>query len=120
MRNSLYTFAALAGAVMGAVPANAETPAQLDILSRATDQPETGVTLARSQIAKGDLLDAMASLERTLFNFPENDEARALHAGLLCRIGDRRGALVEFDTMRGREIPASLNEEARAPCRDGG
>ena len=103
-----------------AAPLAAETPAQLDALSIATDKPSTGNALARRQIGRGELLGAMATLERVLFNFPNDDEARALHAGLLCSIDDRRGATVEFDALRGREIPTSLSDEARAPCRKGG
>ncbi len=106
--------------MLTAAPLAADTPAQLDALSKATDQPDTGITLARQQIGRGELLDAMATLERVLFNFPESDEARALHAGLLCRIDDRRGATVEFDGMRGRDIAPELSDEARAPCRQGG
>lgn len=105
---------------MMAAPALAETPEQLDALSRATDSEASGMALARSQVREGALLDAMATLERVLMNFPENDEARALHAGLFCRIDDRKGALVEFDNLRGREVPDAVNEEAREPCRQGG
>lgn len=106
--------------LLAGAPLAAETPAQLDALSKASDQPDTGVALARQQISRGELLDAMATLERVLMNHPESDEARALHAGLLCRIDDRRGATVEFDTMRGRDIPQGLSDEAREPCRQGG
>jgi len=105
---------------MMAAHALAETPEQLDALSRATDSEASGMALARSQVREGALLDAMATLERVLMNFPENDEARALHAGLFCRIDDRKGALVEFDNLRGREVPDAVNEEAREPCRQGG
>jgi Flp pilus assembly protein TadD len=106
--------------VLAGAPLSAETPAQLDALSRASDQPGTGIALARKQIAHGELLDAMATLERVLMNDPDNDEARALHAGLLCRIDDKRGAMVEFDTMRGRDVPQNVSDEAREPCRQGG
>jgi len=121
MAGSRIILTALAApAAFLALPALAETPQQLDTLSRATDKADAGIALARRQIGKGALLDAMATLERVLFNFPENDSARALHAGLFCRIGDRRGATVEFDTLRGSAVPASISDEARAPCRAGG
>lgn len=95
---------------------NAQTVADLDRLSRAAEQPATGLTLARSQISDGALLDALSTLERVILNTPANDEARLLHAGLLCRLDDREGSLVEFDALRGRNFPPALWSEATAPC----
>ncbi|MEZ5735948.1 MAG: hypothetical protein R3E09_09110 [Novosphingobium sp.] len=112
---------ALAGLAPGALPAWAETPAELDALSRATDQPGSGVALARKQIASGDLLDALATLERVILNHPDSEEARLLHAGVTCSIDDRRGALVELDVLRGRDFSDPLWQEATADCsRQGG
>jgi hypothetical protein len=101
---------------LAAVPAGAETAAQLDALARASAQPESGVALARRQIAAGDMLDALGVLERVIINFPLNNEARMLHAGVMCRLDDRRGALVELDQMRGRQIPDALWAEANQAC----
>lgn len=101
-------------------PALAETVSQLDSLSRATDDSESGIALARRQIADGQLLEALGTLERLLINDPENLEARALHAGTLCRIDDRRGAITEFDTLRNLDVPPAVSEEARRPCRQSG
>jgi len=119
MRTSTALMAALAmtGAGALAVPASAETVAQLDAQSRATENAASGLALARQEIEKGDLLGAMATLERVLFNHPKNAQARALHASLFCRIDDRRGATVELDALRGGAISPALAEEARAPCR---
>jgi hypothetical protein len=97
-------------------PASAETAAQLDTLARASAQPGTGVALARRQIDAGDMLDALATLERVIINFPLSNEARMLHAAVMCRLDDRRGALVELDQMRGRQIPDSLWAEANEAC----
>ena len=89
----LAVWAAVAlAAGLGAAQAGAETAAQLDAASQATDKAPAGIALARRQIASDELLDAMATLERVMMNNPANLEARALHAGLLCRIDDRRGA----------------------------
>lgn len=107
---------ALTGLVLGALPARAETPAQLDALSKATDQPAPGIALARKQIASGDLLDALATLERVILNHPENEEARLLHAGVTCSIDDKRGALVELDMLRNREFSDSLWQNATSDC----
>ena len=119
MRAQAIIKTGLAGVALCALPAPAiaETLAQLDAESRATDNAVTGIAQARQQIGRGELLGAMATLERVLFNHPQSNEARALHAGLLCRIDDRRGATVEFDAMRGSNVSPALNDEARAPCR---
>ena len=101
---------------LAAVSAQAETPDQLDALARATAQPTSGVALARKQIAAGDLLEALATLERVIINHPQSNEARLLHAGVMCRIDDRRGAMVELDGLRGRVIPESLWDEANTAC----
>lgn len=117
---ALTSFACVALLAGGAGPAHAETAAQLDALSRASDKPSTGIALARSQIDADELLEAMATLERLLMNDPENLEARALHAGLLCRIDDRRGAIMEFDNLRGLDVPRPVWFEARMLCKAGG
>ena len=109
-------FLALAGSALAVSPVRAETPAELDALARATVQPGTGIALAREQIGSGDLLDALATLERVILNHPGNEEARLLHAGVMCRIDDRRGALVELDILRNRDFSESLWNEATAPC----
>lgn len=103
-------------AALACQAAAAQTVADLDSLSRAAEQPATGLTLARSQISDGALLDAMSTLERVILNTPDNDEARLLHASLLCRLDDREGSLVEFDALRGRNFPPALWSEATAPC----
>jgi len=114
---ALALLASLAG---GGAPARAETLAELDALSQATDSAAKGIALARRQIERDELLEAAASLERVLMNYPDNLEARLLHAGLLCRIDDRRGAILEFDMVRGLEVSDKVLAEARRPCQAGG
>lgn len=104
------------GLMTAASPASAETIAELDALTRATAAPASGMILARRQIAGGDLLGAMATLERILINHPEMRDAQLLRAGLLCRLDDRAGSAVEFDHLRGRGIPDRIWTEAAAPC----
>lgn len=111
-----YTAMALAALLCSAVTAHAETPAQLDALSRSAQQPGSGLALARKQIRDGDLLGAMATLERVAINAPDNREARLLHAGLLCRLDDRQGSLIEFDSLRGSDFSDSLWAEATGAC----
>jgi len=107
---------ALAALVGSVSTVQAETPAQLDALSRSAQQPGAGLALARRQIRDGDLLGAMATLERVAINAPDNREARLLHAGLLCRLDDRQGSLIEFDDLRGSEFSDALWAEATAAC----
>ena len=107
---------AVAALLCSAMPAHAETAAQLDALSRSAQQPGTGLALARRQIRDGDLLGAMATLERVAINAPDNREARLLHAGLLCRLDDRQGSLIEFDNLRGSDFSDALWEEATGAC----
>ena len=97
-------------------PARAETPAQLDLLSRATQQAGAALALARRQIRDGDLLGALATLERAALNDPNNREVRLLHAGLLCRLDDQQGSLIEFDDLRGSDFSDALWAEATAAC----
>jgi hypothetical protein len=104
---------ALAGAP---VSASAQTAQALDALTRPTAQPATGMDLARRQIAEGQLTQALATLERVILTHPNADEARLLHAGLLCRLDDRPGSVVEFDRLRGRDFPPELWREATEPC----
>jgi len=112
-------FAAIAAAILlaGGTPVVADTTAELDALSKASDKAISGIALARQQIDRDELLEALATLERVLMNNPDNLEARALHAGLLCRVDDRKGAITEFDALRGLDVPPDVNDEAREPCR---
>ena len=99
-----------------ASPAWADPVAELEALSRETGSPQSGLALARRQAAGGDLLGAMATLERVLITHPEAEEALLLHASLLCRLDDREGALIEIDELRGRPFPDKLWTDATAPC----
>jgi hypothetical protein len=47
---------------------------------------------------------------------PEAHGALLQHASLLCRLGDRDGAKVEFDMLDRRELPAAAWATATAPC----
>lgn len=112
----MVKFAAGAALALMAAPALAETPAELDALARASMSPTAGIALARTQIAAGTLLDALGTLERVMMNAPKSNEARLLHAGVLCRLDDRRGAMIELDQLRDRQMPAALWTEANAAC----
>ena len=106
----------LAGLMVGAPPAWADTVSELDALSRATAGLAPGIALARRQVREGDLTGALASLERVMLNYPQDNEARLLHASLLCRLDDRSGAMIEFEDLQGRDVPDAQWDEATAPC----
>ena len=112
----LLLLAAIASLSIAAAPAGPGAVGELDALSRSTAGAAPGIALARQQIAGGDLLGALASLERVLTAHPESDMAVLLHASLLCRLDDRAGATIEFDDVRGRQIPEQLWNEATAAC----
>lgn len=98
------------------VPARAESIAELESLSRGSASPAAGLGLARRQIASGDLLDALATLERVLIMHPQTREAQLLRASLLCRIDDRAGYTAEFDQFRGRGFSEAALGQAIAEC----
>jgi hypothetical protein len=112
----LCAIAAYSSGAASLAHASADPAAELDSLSRASADVKPGLALTRKQIGSGDLLGAMATLERVLINHPEADEALLLHASLLCRLDDREGALIEFDELRGHDFPDQTWAEATAPC----
>lgn len=76
---------------------------ELDYLSRSTEEPGAGLTLARQQVARGDLIGAVATTERIIALHPESDDALLFHASLLCRLDDPEGARTELAELpRGR------------------
>lgn len=104
--------------LIAASPALADPVAQLDDLSRISTDIAPGIAFARNQIGKGDLLGAIATLERLLINHPESDEVLLLHASLLCRVDDPTGSLIEWDVLRNSNISDRAWSEATAPCGD--
>lgn len=113
---ALYLAALAAGLSCAASPAWADTIAEVDSLARTTTSPSAGMALARRQIESGDLLEALATLERMLISHPDMQQALLLHASLLCRLDDRSGSMIEFDQLRRRGIPDAVWNEATAPC----
>ncbi|MEA3064294.1 MAG: hypothetical protein QOJ27_733 [Sphingomonadales bacterium] len=75
-----------------------------DTLVTATRQVDSGLALARRQIAATDLVGALGTLERVLFAHPEAVPPRLLYAALLCRLDDRQGAEIELGLLAGKRI----------------
>lgn len=96
--------------------ATAQSLEALDQLVLASAKSEGGLALARSQAVSGALLDALATLERTLLTDPANKPARLLHASILCRIDDRDGAAVEFARLKSKDFKKPDWAAAREPC----
>lgn len=121
-RNSLIV-AAIACSILpvAMARAQAEDPAALDRLSHATESIDAGLALARDQGDRGELLGAMATLERLMINHPDAGQVQLLHASLMCRLDDRIGASVEFAALRRSDFKDRAWKDANAPCaRDGG
>ncbi len=111
-------FRALAAAALAVAgtPAASQTFAQLDALSDQTTDEKAGIELARQQTERGELLEALATIERVLTLFPRSAEARFNHAMLLCRIGDPQGAMIEFGRLKHKDYPPQTLQQAAANC----
>ena len=95
----------LSGAALLAPAARAQDDA--DSLVGASQQVDSGMALARRQIADSDLPGALGTLERVLFAHPEIVPPRLLYASLLCRLDDRQGAELELGLLAGKRIADS-------------
>ena len=87
-----------------------------DALAAATEQLDSGMALARRQIAAADLPGALGTLERLLLAFPEVVPPRLLYASLLCRLDDRQGAELELGLLAGKPIADADWGEVVAAC----
>jgi hypothetical protein len=97
----LLAAAVLAG---GPLPARAETPEQLDVLIDASQDEAGGTALAQQQAARGEYLEALATLERVLAMNPKSQGSRLLHALYLCEVDDKQGGRMELSQLRPRDL----------------
>src|SRR4051812_36158238 len=104
----------LSAAIALASPACAQD--DLDALVTASQQVDSGIALARRQMAGRDYLGAAGTLERVLIGNPEAMPPRLLYASLLCRLDDAEGAGVELDLLAGKPITDSDWAEVTAAC----
>lgn len=108
----------IAAHLLGVVtPLAAQSLADLDVLSDQTVSEASGIALARQQTERGNLLEALATLDRVLALFPNSREARFNHAMLLCWVGDPQGAEVEFARLEENDYEPGVLQRARTDCR---
>lgn len=108
----------LAAAFMVAASAQAfsQTLDEIDTLSDRSAAEQSGIDLAREQTDRGEVLEALATIERVLTLFPNSATARLEHARLLCRMGDPQGAQIEFRKLKSKHYPAKTLSQAIASC----
>lgn len=104
--------------LLGAGPALAQDDpaAELDALSRETATSAGGLVLARTLSGSGDLLGALAALDRVLMIEPASRPALLLRAGLLCRIDDKAGGSAQLAQLRKRDYPKQEWRAASDAC----
>ncbi len=110
----LRVLLALPAAAMLSPAASAQDDS--DALAAATLQTDSGMALARRQIAASDLTGALGTLERVLFAHPEAVPPRLLYASLLCRLDDRQGAELELGLLAGKPIADGDWAGVQAAC----
>jgi hypothetical protein len=110
----LHSLLGLSGALLLAPGAQAQDDP--DALVAASSQVDSGMALARRQIAASDLPGALGTLERVLFAHPEIVSPRLLYASLLCRLDDRQGAELELGLLAGKRIADSDWAGVTAAC----
>jgi len=106
----------LAAALWAGPAAAQRAPADVETLIAAPLSPDTGMSLARAQIADRDLLGAVGTLERLMIAHPEAVPPRLLYASLLCRLDDLEGAEVEVAALNGHPIAEADWTEVTRAC----
>lgn len=117
-RASMFVLIVACASGLATSPARAQDDpaADLDLLAQASTETAPGLALAREQSAVGDLIGAVATLERVLLAHPDADEARLMHASLLCRLDDPAGARAELEQLAGRPVSDQGWAEVTAAC----
>lgn len=97
-------------------PVVAQSFEDIDAMSDQTVDEASGIAAALQQTARGDLLEALATLERVLALHPDSNEARFNHAMLLCWVDDPQGAEVEFERLDEDDYAPGELQQARDNC----
>jgi hypothetical protein len=92
--------------------------ADIDRLIDASSDPDSAVTLARSQAGEGDLTGAAATLERALLDAPPQRAvaARLYYIAILCRLDDHERATIEIARLGRLKISDTAWSEAQTAC----
>lgn len=100
--------------------------ADIDALVEPSQGEEAGTTLAQAQAARGEWLEALATLDRVLAVNPRSQGSRLLHALYLCEVDDKQGGLLELSRLRPRELAIEKRDgeailaNAESRCRAAG
>ena len=89
---------------LAALPAQAQDTQALETLAAASQSEAEGTALAQAQAARGEWLEALATLDRVLAVNPRSQGSRLLHALYLCEVDDKQGGLLELSRLRPREL----------------
>ena len=95
---------------------HAQSFEEIDTLSDIAIDEEAGIKHANDQAERGELLEALATLERVLATFPRSNGARVLHAVYLCDVDDKQGGLVELNQLKVKDIGEEALAAAYARC----
>lgn len=101
-----------------AAPALADTPEQLDILSDASMEEDSGILFARAQASRSEWLEAIGTLERVLAVHPKSHEALRLQALYLCTVDDRLGGAVILAQLKPKHYAKGALDEVFAQCKE--
>lgn len=96
--------------------AQEDSAAAIDALIGESADAASGVALARRQAAAGDLLAALATVERLRLAYQDDEDMWLLHASLLCRLDDGAGARLELDQIGDRPVSDAAWAEVTAAC----
>jgi Tfp pilus assembly protein PilF len=116
MRSNIAWLSIAIAVAAAPLPALAETIEELSLLADRATGEQTGIRLAQEQADRGDLLDALSTLERVLASNPRSTHAQLLHAVYLCRIDDRFGGQVEISKFDKKAFAKQDLATARTEC----
>jgi len=109
----------IAAIIIVAQPATAvyaETLPELDAMAEVAVDEAKGIAFAQEQSARGEFLEAIATLERVLALHPKSDSARLLHAVNLCKIDDQMGGAVELGKLKQKNFAPELWADVMKLC----
>ena len=116
---NLYIKGLAAALFLVAQPAagvRAETLPELDAMADVAADEQEGIIFAQEQSARGEFLEALATLERVLALHPKSASARLLHAVNLCKIDDQLGGAVELGKLKKKNFAPELWTEVMTLC----